>query len=225
MIEQSTLTFLTELQENNNRDWFNDHRKKYEIARDNFAAFVEQLILDLSKMDEFITEATSKNAIFRIFKDVRFSKDKSPYKTHFSASIAKGGRKSMYPGYYIHLEPNNKSLLASGIWRPQPEILKSVRQEIAYNHKAYEKIISNSAFTRVFGTVEGNRLVRPPKGFDKDHPAIEHLKMKDFVVHHKVQDIEICKSEFNNYCVETFKIAQPFSAYFRGPVYDVLESE
>ena len=225
MIEQSTLDFLKELKANNNRDWFNDHRLLYEAARDNFATFIEELIISLNKIDDFVSDANPKNSIFRIFKDVRFSKDKSPYKSHFSASISKGGRKSDYAGYYIHVEPENKTILASGIWHPQPAILKSVRNEISYNHQEYEKIIRNKKFVASFGQVEGNKLVRPPKGFDKEHPAIEYLKHKDFVVHHKVKDKEICQPSFKDYCVKKFEIAKPFSEYFRGPVYDVLENQ
>lgn len=115
MIDQSTFNFLKDLKSNNNRDWFNDNRKTYEIARDNFAAFIGELIEDIQEMDDFITEATPKNTIFRIFKDVRFSKNKDPYKTHFGAAIAKGGRKSEYSGYYIHVEPDHKTMVASGI--------------------------------------------------------------------------------------------------------------
>jgi len=225
MIEQSTLDFLKELKANNNRDWFNDHRLLYEAARDNFATFIEELIISLNKIDDFVSDANPKNSIFRIFKDVRFSKDKSPYKSHFSASISKGGRKSDYAGYYIHVEPENKTILASGIWHPQPAILKSVRNEISYNHQEYEKIIRNKNFVASFGQVEGNKLVRPPKGFDKEHPAIEYLKHKDFVVHHKVKDKEICQPSFKDYCVKKFEIAKPFSEYFRGPIYDVLENQ
>tara|TARA_B100001094_G_C18094921_1_gene752505 strand:+ start:463 stop:1143 length:681 start_codon:yes stop_codon:yes gene_type:complete len=225
MIEQSTLDFLKELKANNNRDWFNDHRLLYEAARDNFANFIEELIISLNKIDDFVSDANPKNSIFRIFKDVRFSKDKSPYKSHFSASISKGGRKSDYAGYYIHVEPENKTILASGIWHPQPAILKSVRNEISYNHQEYEKIIRNKKFVASFGQVEGNKLVRPPKGFDKEHPAIEYLKHKDFVVHHKVKDKEICQPSFKDYCVKKFEIAKPFSEYFRGPIYDVLENQ
>lgn len=225
MIEQSTLDFLKELKANNNRDWFNDHRLLYEAARDNFATFIEELIISLNKIDDFVSDANPKNSIFRIFKDVRFSKDKSPYKSHFSASISKGGRKSDYAGYYIHVEPENKTILASGIWHPQPAILKSVRNEISYNHQEYEKIIRNKKFVASFGQVEGNKLVRPPKGFDKEHPAIEYLKHKDFVVHHKVKDKEICQPSFKDYCVKKFEIAKPFSEYFRGPIYDVLENQ
>ena len=225
MIEQSTLDFLKELKANNNRDWFNDHRLLYEAARDNFATFIEELIISLNKIDDFVSDANPKNSIFRIFKDVRFSKDKSPYKSHFSASISKGGRKSDYAGYYIHVEPENKTILASGIWHPQPAILKSVRNEISYNHQEYEKIIRNKNFVASFGQVEGNKLVRPPKGFDKENPAIEYLKHKDFVVHHKVKDKDICQPSFKDYCVKKFEIAKPFSEYFRGPIYDVLENQ
>lgn len=225
MIEQSTFQFLKDLQSNNNRDWFNDNRKRYETARDNFAGFIEELILDIQKMDPFITDAAAKNTVFRIFKDVRFSKNKDPYKTHFGAAISKGGRKSEYSGYYIHIEPGKKTMLASGIWHPQPAVLKSVRNEIAYNQEQYENILNDKKFVSTFGEVSGAKLVRPPKGFDKEHPAIEHLKQKDFVVTHEIADKEVCNENFKDYCIEKFKIVKPFSEFFRGPAYDVLENE
>ncbi len=224
MIQQSTFEFLKELKANNNRDWFNDNRKRYEAARDNFSEFIEGLISDIQEMDNFITDVTPKNTIFRIFKDVRFSKDKSPYKTHFGAAISKGGRKSEYSGYYIHVEPGNKTMIASGIWHPQPTVLKSVRNEIAFNLDSYEQIITEKEFKATFGEVEGARLVRPPKGYEKDHPAIEHLKQKDFVVTHQIADKKVCKASFKDYVLDKYKIVKPFSEFFRGPVYDVIEN-
>ena len=225
MIEQSTFQFLKDLKSNNNRDWFNDNRKAYEAATDNSASFIEELIVDIQEMDSFITDATAKNSVFRIFKDVRFSKNKDPYKTHFGAAISKGGRKSEYSGYYIHVEPDNKTMVASGIWHLQAPVLKSVRNEIAFNQEQYEKIINNKAFKSVFGAVTGDRLVRPPKGFDKDHSAVEHLKHKDFVVQHTINDKEVCKAGFKDYLIDKYKIVKPFSEFFRGPAFDVLEKE
>ena len=225
MIEQSTFLFLKELKNNNNRDWFNDNRKVYENARDNFADFIGELIQDIQKLDPFITNVTAKNTVFRVFKDVRFSKNKDPYKTYFSAAISKNGKKSEYSGYYIHLEPEKKTILASGIWHPQPTVLKSIRNEIAFNLDQYEKIINEKKFIYTFGKVSGNKLVRPPKGFDKEHPAVEYLKHKDFVVTHEIEDIEVCSDDFKSYCIDKFKIVKPFSDFFHGPVFDVIAKE
>ncbi len=224
MIEQSTIQFLKDLEENNNRDWFNDNRKSYEIARDNFSSFIEELILDIQKIDNFITDATPKNTIFRIFKDVRFSKNKDPYKTHFGAAISKGGRKSEYPGYYIHIKPNGGTFIGGGIYHAQPSVLKSIRNEIAYNAQNFDELISNKDFVKAFGELEGDKLSRPPKGFDKEHPAIEHIKRKDFLMIHQVEDKLITQPNFNRYCLEQFAKMRPLNEFFRGPVYDVLES-
>lgn len=116
MIEKSTLQFLENLSKNNNRDWFKDHRKDYDLAKNNFAEFINELIPEITRMDQFITDVEAKNSVFRIFKDVRFSKDKLPYKTNLGAAICKGGRKSEYPGYYLHIKPNGETFVGGGIY-------------------------------------------------------------------------------------------------------------
>lgn len=118
-----------------------------------------------------------------------------------------------------------KTILASGIWHPQPTVLKSIRNEIAFNLDQYEKIINEKKFIYTFGKVSGNKLVRPPKGFNKEHPAVEYLKHKDFVVTHEIEDIEVCSDDFKSYCIDKFKIVKPFSDFFHGPVFDVIAKE
>ena len=224
MIEQNTVKFLQDLSVNNNRDWFADNRKVYEAARDNFIAFIDDLIPDLQNIDPFITDVNAKNAVFRIFKDIRFSKKKEPYKTSFGAAIGKGGRKSEYPGYYLHIKPDGETFVGGGIHHPQPAILKSIRSEIAHNTKQFEEIINDLDFLANFGELEGDKLIRPPKGFDKEHPAVEHLKRKDFLMLHKIPDSKICHPDFKTHCLGKFERMKPLNEYFRGPVYDILEN-
>lgn len=224
MIDVSTLNFLKKLSQNNNREWFNDNRKQYEQARDNFADFINELIPTINEIDDFITDVTPKNSVFRIFRDVRFGKNKDPYKTNFGAAMCKGGRKSEYSGYYLHIKPNGESFVGGGIYHPQPKVLNSIRQEIAFNTEAYENIIHSKPFISNFGELQGDKLVRPPKGFDKNHTAIEHLKRKDFLMLHKMEDELVTSSKFKNYCIEKFKEMLPLNQFMRGPVYDILEA-
>ena len=203
MIEQNTVKFLQDLSVNNNRDWFADNRKVYEAARDNFIAFIDDLIPDLQNIDPFITDVNANNAVFRIFKDVR---------------------KSEYPGYYLHIKPDGETFVGGGIHHPQPAILKSIRSEIAHNTKQFEEIINDLDFLANFGELEGDKLIRPPKGFDKEHPAVEHLKRKDFLMLHKIPDSKICHPDFKTHCLGKFERMKPLNEYFRGPVYDILEN-
>lgn len=222
MIEQNTFDFLVELGKNNNREWFNDNRQRYENARDNVADFVEDLIVDIKHFDPFITDASAKNTTFRIFKDVRFSKNKDPYKDNFGAAICKGGKKSPYPGYYLHISPQGKSFLGGGIYRPEAAILKSVRNEISFNHEIFCNLINQPKFKEFFNELEGDKLKRPPKGFDPEHPVVELLKHKDWVMMHKMEDKKITQKNFKAHCLQVFQEMKPVNEFLRGPVYDVL---
>lgn len=225
MIEKSTLKFLEKLSANNNREWFAEHRKEYELAKNNFTDFINELIPEINQMDNFITDVDAKNSIFRIFKDVRFSKDKSPYKTNFGAAICKGGRKSEYPGYYLHIMPNGETFVGGGIYHPQAAVLNAIRKEIEFNTNQFHNIIHAKSFQNTFGQLKGDSLSRPPKGFDKEHPAIEDLKRKDFLMLHKVKDEQVTQSNFKQYCLEQFSKMKPLNEFFRGPVFDVIEKE
>lgn len=225
MIEKSTLKFLEKLSANNNREWFAEHRKEYELAKNNFTDFINELIPEINQMDNFITDVDAKNSIFRIFKDVRFSKDKSPYKTNFGAAICKGGRKSEYPGYYLHIMPNGETFVGGGIYHPQAAVLNAIRKEIEFNTNQFYNIIHAKSFQNTFGQLKGDSLSRPPKGFDKEHPAIEDLKRKDFLMLHKVKDEQVTQSNFKQYCLEQFSKMKPLDEFFRGPVFDVIEKE
>ncbi len=146
---KNTLSFLEDLARNNNRDWFNDNKKAYQDALDTFREFIGTILVGVSKTDPSVGNLEAKDTIFRIYKDVRFSKDKTPYKTHFGGWMAKGGRKSTDAGYYFHLEPGN-TFMAAGVWMPPKEQLTLIRQEIMYNPSEYFKIINDPLISKAY---------------------------------------------------------------------------
>lgn len=214
-ISKSTFSFLKELKQNNNRDWFQENKPRYETAKNEFELFVDQLIGELTKFDESIGHHRAKDCIFRIYRDVRFSKDKSPYKTHLGAHITAAAKRSEIhskAGYYIHIGPG-ESMLAGGAYVPQGDWLKAIRQEISYNSDSLKKILNGQKFKTYFGEMEGEKLKRAPKGYEIDHPEIELLKFKSFLATNKVSDKEVTSSTFLQHSVEVFKTLHPFDQF------------
>ncbi|MDP2188747.1 MAG: DUF2461 domain-containing protein [Sphingobacteriaceae bacterium] len=175
----SLYSFLEELKEHNYKAWFDTQRERYQQLRLDFIAFVADLVERASLVDPNLAGLEAKNCIFRINRDVRFSANKNPYKTNFSAYLAQGGKKFPGAGYYFHFEPG-ASFMAAGIWMPEAPLLKNIRQEIDYGFTAFKEIVENPALG-VF-ELESDRLSRPPKGYEADNPAIEFLKLKSFVL-------------------------------------------
>ena len=206
------LEFLNELKENNDRDWFKANKQYYEEARNEFISMIENLIPALAVTNPLINNLAVKDTVFRIYRDVRFSKDKSPYKTAFGAYMAPGGRKSMLPGHYFHIEPGN-SFLAGGSHNPQGDRLKSIRSEIYYNSAEFKSIINADNFKKLFGELSGDKLVRPPIGFPKDFEDIDLLKFKEFIVIHKISDSSVGKSNLVNRSVDIFEKMNPFIGF------------
>ena len=176
-----SLEFLKGLEKNNNREWFQANRKKYEAARTEILAFVELLAAGIGKFDPELGPVDPKRALFRINRDIRFSLDKSPYKTNFGAFLARGGKKSGFAGYYFHIEPGD-CFIAGGIYHPEPEILKKVRQEIFENPEEFQEIISGKTFREYFGELYDDRLKTPPRGFPRDFAQIDLLRYKSYIV-------------------------------------------
>jgi len=180
-MDKSTILFLDNLKNNNNRDWFLANKTAYENAKNDFIELVAKVINELAKTDKTIAGIEPKSCVFRINRDVRFSKDKSPYKTNFGASINKNGKKSFSAGYYIQVEPSN-SFIGGGIYMPPADVLTKIRQEIDYNAIDFKKIILYKNFTQTYGALEDfDKLVNPPKGYDKTNENIELLKLKSFI--------------------------------------------
>lgn len=220
MLQSLTLKFLKDLKKNNNKPWFDAHRKQYEEARNDFENFIQSVLDKHCKNDVDLKELVAKKCMFRINRDVRFSKDKSPYKTNFGASMDKGGKKSGLAGYYFHLEPG-KSFLGGGIWQPDPDKLKKVRQEIDYCYDDFKKIVSSKKFKIVFGdlyTGEGIQLSKVPQGFEKDNPAAEYLKFKSWLVIADISDAELTSKNLINKTVDAFCIMQPFVKFLNRPL-------
>lgn len=210
MLQPSTVNFLKDLKKNNNRPWFDEHRKQYETARADFLAMVDKLIPSIAKFDAPLGRLSARECVFRINRDVRFSKDKSPYKNNMAGYFNRAGKKDPGAGYYLHIEPGN-SFIAGGIWLPEPQILSGIRQEIDYNFTAWKKIIDNKNFKKTFTeSIKSNdKLVRPPKGYEQDNPAIEFLKMKSFIVSKPITDAELQDKDFVQTVAKTFNAMKP----------------
>jgi uncharacterized protein (TIGR02453 family) len=179
MLAASTLQFLKKLDKNNNKAWFDENRKQYEAAKLDFANLTGQVITQFGKKEPSIALLQTKECVFRINKDVRFSKNKAPYKHNMGASIKAGGKKSLTAGYYIHLEPGGKSFVGGGLYMPDASIVGKIRQEIDYTYTEFLKIVQNKKFVAQYGGLdfsEGMSLVREPKGYEKENPAIMYLK-------------------------------------------------
>ena len=211
------LEFLHLLKENNNREWFNENKHHYLEAREQFIAVVDQLIEGITRFDPAICGNTGKDAVYRIYRDVRFSKDKSPYKGYFSAYIAPGGRKSNLAGYYIHFEPDG-CLAGGGLHCPKNDELKEIRFEI-YNHvDEFGRIIGSSDFKRLFGELWGEKLKRPPKGFPKEFPQIEWLKHKKYLMLHRFPESKTKEEHFVNYVLNVFQKMKPLNDFLNRAV-------
>lgn len=215
MLTQPTLQFLTDLKAHNDRDWFTANKPRYEAAYAEFTQFVQALIGEIAKFDRGIAHFTAKDCVFRIYRDVRFSKDKSPYKTHFGAHVTAAPKKSEIhtrAGYYLHLEPGG-SFLAGGAYLPESNWLKAIRQEIAYCTEEFKGILNRPDFHRYFGTMEGEKLKKLPSGYAADHPAIEWLKHKSFLASHSCTDKQVLQPGFLQHCAEVFRALHPFDQF------------
>lgn len=211
MLEPQTLKFLSQLKKNNNKTWFDSHRAQYEAGRIDFSNFIQLVIDALQKTDTTITGLTSRDCQFRINRDVRFSKDKRPYKENFGAFICRGGKKSIYAGYYFHLAPGN-SFLGGGLWHPEPNNLKKVRQEIDYNWPEFESILKNKNFKKIYGSLykdDDLSLKKMPKGYELDNPAIDYLKLKSLIAETKIADEDLTKSSLHKKTITAFEALQP----------------
>jgi uncharacterized protein (TIGR02453 family) len=211
MLEPQTLKFLSQLKKNNNKPWFDAHRAQYEAARIDFSNFIQLVIDAVQKSDTTITGLTAKDCQFRINRDIRFSKDKRPYKENFGAFICRGGKKSIYAGYYFHLAPGN-SFIGGGLWQPEPENLKKVRQEIDYNWGEFQSILKNKNFKKIYGDLykgEDVSLSRMPKGYEEDNPAIDYLKLKSLIAETQIGDEELTKATLHKKTVAAFETLQP----------------
>jgi uncharacterized protein (TIGR02453 family) len=211
MLEPQTLKFLRQLDRNNNKPWFDAHREQYEAARIDFSNFIQLVIDALQKSDTTITGTTARECVFRINRDIRFSKDKTPYKNNFGASIKRGGKKSPFAGYYFHCEPGS-SFVGGGLWHPEADVVKKVRQEIDYNWDEFRSITKNKSFGKVYGDLYRSNeisLSTMPKGYEKDHPAANYLKLKCFIAEMPINDEDLVKPTLHRKTLQAFEALQP----------------
>ncbi len=202
--------FLKQLKKNNNRDWFATHKERYLSQLSQIEAFADTLLIEMNKHD-VIETLSGKKSLFRIYRDTRFSKDKTPYKTHWSGSFKRATKKRR-GGYYFHIEPGN-SFVAGGFWVPDTQDLKRIRDEIAYDASALRKILKSKSFIDTFGTLYGEQVQNAPKGFTTDHPAIDLIKYKQFILMRKFSDKEVSGDNFLKQINDTFKKMRPFLDY------------
>lgn len=206
------LTFLSDLERNNNKVWFERNRDSYDEARQYFEELVIGLITEIGKFED-LGGLTPKDCTFRINRDLRFSKDKSPYKTAMSAVIGPGGKKHTGLPYYVHLEPRGRSMLGGGYYMPTPGQLAKWRQAVDQDTIRLNKIIRHKNFVNTFGPLTGEKLKSAPKGYSPDHPEIELLRLKQLVVVRRLTDKEVLSPEFVKETAKAFKTMKPFLDY------------
>lgn len=213
MIQKSTLRFLRLLKRNNNREWFNKNKHLYEDAKKDFEIFVDSLIHRLSDFDPTLIGLQAKDCTFRIYKDIRFSKDKTPYKTNMGAAINEGGRKMPIPGYYFHLQPGD-CFLAGGLYMPTPDRLLSVRKSIATSKGKFRRILNSKDYKKYWQLWE-DKLKTAPKGFPKDHPDVDLLKYKSFIAFHNISDELVLSPKLMDYSIKAFKTIKPLIEFLK----------
>jgi len=209
------LSFLEDLSTHNTKVWFDEHRPAYQTARDTFEQFVNLLIDNLSASDQ-LQGLSAKDCVARLNRDIRFSKDKSPYKTNLGAMIAPGGRKATRLGYHISLAPQAQSLVAGGLYMPTPEHLARFREAIDTQAEGFKKLTRARAFVEAFGAIAGERLKTAPQGYDRAHPEIELLQLKQVVVVHHFSDTGVLAPDFTGQVVAICRAMKPFLDYLNG---------
>jgi len=216
-----TFDFLNELSLYNNREWFNSNKTRFVELKDQFEEFIDKLIPKIRQIDSSIGNLTARDCVFRIYRDVRFSPNKEPYKNHFGAYMSNGGRKSKFAGYYLHLQPN-QSFIAAGAFQPEPGILKEIRFEILDNTEEYLKLIENKDFIKYFKGIAGEKGKLVPKGFPKDFKYIEQIKYKSYEIFHNLQITNANQIEAETQIINAIKIAHPFNQFLNKAILNSL---
>ncbi|MBN1822372.1 MAG: DUF2461 domain-containing protein [Prolixibacteraceae bacterium] len=209
---EKILNFLSGLSKNNSREWFNDHRREYEESRDKMFFYTEVFINEIRKFDTEIPVTDPKECLFRIFRDIRFSNDKRPYKTNMGSFIAKGGRKSAHAGYYFHIEPDS-NFAGGGIYMPPAEPLKAIRMAIYENPDEFISLVENKNFKKTFTEFYGEKLKTAPKGFPKDFEHINLLLHKSYAFGHQLNNDEVKGENFIETTLDIFKNLAPVNRF------------
>jgi uncharacterized protein (TIGR02453 family) len=214
LIKKSTLDFLTAIKCNNNRDWFIANRPLYLDAKDNFDSYVQEVINEIIKFDPILRGLEVKSCVYRFNRDIRFSNDKSPYKSHFGAFIVRGGKKNgdRFAGYYFHIEPG-QSILAGGAYMPPAPWLAAIREKIDETPDELVKIVKAKNFIKYFGALSGEKLKTAPKGYPKDHPHVELLKLKSYLVVNEIPDKMVLSNDLFEHVIKVFQSMKPLNDY------------
>ncbi|MCB0659741.1 MAG: DUF2461 domain-containing protein [Saprospiraceae bacterium] len=220
MFDISTIQFLSELKENNNKEWFDANRKWYEKSKADYHKFAQTLLDGAKNINPAFEHHQVKDCVFRINRDIRFSPDKSPYKTNFGVVLQPLGKRLQAAAYYCHIDPS-ECFAGGGIWHPESALLKKIRNEIDYDYQGLVEILNNKEFKTTFGHLdaeEGQKLQRPPKGFDESHPAIEYLKLKSFTISKEMDPKMLTSPDLSKMVLQYFKAASPLIDYLNKAV-------
>jgi uncharacterized protein (TIGR02453 family) len=213
-IQKTTMEFLSDIKQHNDKEWFIKNRDKYDKARNNYESFVQAVIDEISKFDPSLRGLGVKSCTYRFNRDIRFSNDKSIYKTNFGAFVIKGGKKfsDRYAGYYIHIEPG-KNMIAGGAYMPPSQWLNAIREKISIDPNPLLKIINNKDFKNNFRNLDGDKLKTAPKGYPKDHPSIELLKYKSYLAVNEVSDKMVLSIDFFSHIMKVVKAMKPLNDF------------
>jgi uncharacterized protein (TIGR02453 family) len=217
--------YLADLAENNERAWFEAHRSEYQALREDFGAFVGQAIGAIAEWDEGLRWKDPKQCMFRIYRDVRFSNDKSPYKTTFSAHISEQNRRGGPPGYYLEIDHTGNMLAAGGIWMPEARTLARLRDSIAEHPQRLEKVLRSRGFRKTFGDLQGDRLTRPPRGYSEATPLIEYVKLKSFIVWRERDVRAATHDDALAWLTDSFRAARPLVDWVRTGLQGLGEAD
>ena len=218
--------YLADLAENNERAWFEAHRSEYQALREQFTGFVGEVIAAVAEWDEGMRWKDPRDCLFRIYRDVRFSNDKSPYKTTFSAHISEQNRRGGPPGYYLEIDHTGTMLAAGGIWMPEPTTLARLRDSIAEHPQRLEKVLRSRGFKKTFGDLQGgDRLTRPPRGYTDATPLIEYIKLKSFIVWRERDARTATHEDALAWITDSFRAARPLVDWVRASLQGIGEAQ
>ncbi len=213
MISKESIHFIEDLKNNNNRDWFLENKKRFEALKTDYHRLIAEILEGMIPLDDSLKNLEVKDCAFRIYRDVRFSKDKTPYKTHLGIWMSSGQKNTNLSGYYIQLE-KGASFIAAGVYWPEAENLKKIRKEIAFFHDELEAIVNDKKFKSEFGNLDQEHALKTmPKGYEKDHPAIEFLKLKSFTATSKIDDKLLSDKDFVKKITEKLIILKPLNEF------------
>lgn len=215
-LSKKVFDYLKQLSENNNREWFNDHKNLFIGAQQEFENFVEQLIQEVGKTDEKVAKLNAKKSLLRIYRDIRFSKDKTPYKTYFGASLGMG-KSNEKSGHYLHIEPG-KSFIASGIYLPEAPVLKEIRKEISVFKNEFLKAVDHQDFKKYYGALDReHELKKIPQGFEKEDPMADYLRLKSFIGVYNLSNKEVMDKNAVENLTDIMNSAKPFNDFLNAP--------